>query len=89
MNNMLRHMRTSIELSDSLLEWRARRLARKRGLTLRALVEEGLRRVLADSDTAPAFRLEDVTFGEGGLIDALSEADWERIRDLSYEGRGS
>jgi putative antitoxin of VapBC-like toxin-antitoxin system len=85
---MLRHMRTSIELSDGLLE-RARRLAQKRGLTLRALVEEGLRRILADNDKAPAFRLQEVTFGEGGLAEDLSEADWERIRDLSYEGRGS
>jgi len=81
-------MRTSIELSDGLLG-RARRLARRRGTTLRALVEEGLRRVLAESDTALLFRLSDVTYGEGGLVEGLAEGDWERIRDLAYEGRGS
>jgi hypothetical protein len=81
-------MRTSIELSDGLLA-RARRLAKRRGLTLRALVEEGLRRVLGDSETSPAFRLEDVPFGEGGLVEGLSEGDWERIRDLTYDGRGT
>ena len=85
---MLRHMRTSIELSDGLLE-RARRVARKRGTTLRALVEEGLRRILVEKDLAPAFRLEDASFGEGGLVDGLAEGDWERIRELSYEGRGA
>jgi hypothetical protein len=80
-------MRTSFELSNSLLE-RARRLAKRRGTTLRALVEEGLRRVLTESEPAP-FRLQDVPFGEGGLVDGLAEGDWDRIRDLTYEGRGS
>lgn len=86
---MLRHMRTSIDLSDGILA-RARRLARQRGITLRALMEEGLRRVLSEQrDTPHAFRLEDVTFGDGGLTGDLSESDWERIRELTYEGRGS
>jgi hypothetical protein len=86
--SMLRHMRTSFELSNNLL-LRARRLAKKRGITLRALVEEGLRRVIADNEAPSRFRLEDVPFGEGGLVEGLSEGDWERVRDLSYEGRGS
>jgi hypothetical protein len=81
-------MRTSIDLSDALLE-RARRLAKRRGLTLKALVEEGLRRVIADSQTTSHFELRDVTFGEGGLVEGLSEGDWEQLRDLTYEGRGS
>lgn len=85
---MLWHMRTSIELSDGLLE-RARKLAKRRGVTLRALVEEGLRRVLAESGSSPAFRLNDVTYGEGGMIEGLAQGDWERIRDIAYEGRGS
>lgn len=85
---MLRHMRTSIELSDGLLE-RARKLAKRRGTTLRALVEEGLRRVLAESAASPPFRLKDVTYGEGGLVEGLAHEDWDRIRDSIYEGRGS
>jgi hypothetical protein len=86
---MLPHMRTSIDLADGLLA-RARRLARQRGITLRALVEEGLRRVLSEQrDTPPAFRLEDVTFGQGGVTGDCSESDWERLRELTYEGRGS
>ena len=36
------HMKTTIELSDALLE-AAKRLAQSRGTTLRAVVEEGLR----------------------------------------------
>lgn len=62
------HMKTTIEISDDLLQ-RARRLADERGLTLRALVEEGLRLSLqARSEPAqPTFRLR--TWGRGGLTD--------------------
>ena len=87
-DDMLRHMRKSIELSDGLLD-RARKLAKRRGVTLRALVEEGLRRVLAESGTSSAFRLNDVTYGDGGLVEGLAQGDWERVRDIAYEGRGS
>lgn len=43
---MVRHMRTTVRLSDGLLE-RAKREAAKRGLTLTALIEQGLRREMA------------------------------------------
>jgi predicted transcriptional regulator len=61
-------MRVTLELSDDLLR-RARRLADERGLTLHALVEEGLRLSLqARSEPAQsAFRLR--TWGRGGLTD--------------------
>jgi len=43
---MSRHMRTTIRLEDSLLE-QAKREAARRGETLTALIERGLRLVLA------------------------------------------
>jgi predicted transcriptional regulator len=84
---MLTHMRTSVDLPDALLA-RAKRLARRRGTTLRALLEEGLLAVLKSSTDQP-FRLPDTTFQGDGLVEGLSETDWGRIRDLAYEGRGS
>ena len=45
---MVTHMKTTIELSDALLR-AAKRSARARGVTLRAIVEEGLRRVLREA----------------------------------------
>lgn len=39
---MLRHMRTTVRLDDGLLD-QARREARRRGTTLTALIEQGLR----------------------------------------------
>lgn len=83
---MLMHMRTTIELSDALLR-RVRRLASRRGTTMKALIEEGLRRVLED-DRPPAYRLPDLSYGSGGAPEGLDPTDWERIRDIAYEGRG-
>ena len=89
---MLLCMRTTIDVADPLVR-QARQLAEKRGTTLRALVEEGLRLVLERSRAARPYRLPDHCFGgrgaRAGLADGLGETDWERIRDLSYEGRGS
>lgn len=85
---MLWHMRTSIDIPDALLA-RARRLAEARGTTLREIVLDGLRTVVEQSPRKTAsFRLRDASFGDGGLTEGLHEADWERIRDLAYEGRG-
>ena len=84
---MLTHMRTSIDLPDALMA-RAKRLARRRGTTLRALIEEGLLAVLKSQASEP-FRLPDTSFRGDGMVDGLSEADWSRIRDLAYEGHGA
>ena len=80
-------MRTTIELSAALLK-RAKQLAARRGTTLRALVEEGLRKVLEEKPGEP-FVLPDLSYGEGGLVEGLDTSDWDRIRDRSYEDRGA
>jgi predicted transcriptional regulator len=82
-------MRTSIELSDGLVE-RARRLAKQKGMTLRAVVEEALDRLLRESEATSPFRLDAVTFGDGGLVADLTEVDdgdWESIRELAHLGQ--
>mgnify|MGYP001820995243 CR=1 FL=1 len=86
--NMLTHMRTTIEVSDALLE-AARRRAKQRGITLRALFEEGLRSVLAsDEDAASTFSLRDASTGGRGLQPEFRDAGWAQIRSATYEGRG-
>ena len=54
------HMKTTIDVSDALFN-SAKELAHRSQTTLRALVEDGLRRVLADSQAVvkPAFKLQD------------------------------
>jgi hypothetical protein len=80
-------MKTTVQIPDSLFE-EARRLARRERTTLKALIEQGLRRVLAERKQRNGFRLRRVTFKGQGLQPPVAAASWEQIRELSYEGRG-
>jgi hypothetical protein len=80
-------MKTTLDISDSLLR-EARKLAARERTTLRALVEQGLRGVVAEKKRKPAFRLRKASFKGRGLRPELADAGWDRLRDLAYEGRG-
>ena len=84
---MVTHMKTTIQLPDSLLK-EARSLANKEQTTLKSLMEEGLRRIIAEHRRHGEFKLRKATFRGKGLQPHLEGATWERIRDTSYEGRG-
>jgi Arc/MetJ family transcription regulator len=84
---MVSHMKTTIHIPDSLLE-EARRLAHRERTTLKALVEQGLRRVVSERKRRQGFHLRKVTVKGHGLQPHLSGAAWDQIRELSYEGRG-
>ncbi len=79
-------MKTTIEIADALLR-EARKLAAREGVTLRALVERGLHRVLAEAKRPP-FRMRDVSFKGNGLQPEVRHMSWEQLLDMSYEGRG-
>ena len=81
-------MKTTVDISDSLLA-EAKRVATRKRTTVRALIEHGLRRVLAEHKRTTSFRLRKVTFKGRGLHPPLEAGAWERIRDLAYEGRGA
>jgi Arc/MetJ family transcription regulator len=85
---MASHMKTTIQIPDSLFQ-EARRLAQREHTTLKALVEQGLRRTLAEHKRRGGFRLRKVTFKGQGLQPPIAGASWEQIRELSYEGRGA
>jgi hypothetical protein len=80
-------MKTTLDIADPLLR-EARKIAARERTTLRALVEQGLRRIIAEKSRRPAFRLRDASFGGRGLNPEFADAGWDRIRDLMYEGRG-
>lgn len=80
-------MKTTIDIADSLLQ-SAKARAADEGTTLRALVEEGLRRVLEQREKRGPFQLRGASFGGNGLQPGVREGSWERIRELIYEGRG-
>jgi hypothetical protein len=79
-------MKTTVELPDALLQ-RAKRYARKTGRPLRALIDEGLRRVLDEPGRASAYRLPDRSVGEAGARNPLASYGWSELRDEIYGGR--
>jgi hypothetical protein len=82
------HMKTTVDIADPLLA-RAKRLATRRGTTLRAVIEDALRKELAiEDETRTAALVRTHTFGGRGLQRGLSWDDWGTIRSLAYEGRG-
>lgn len=76
------HMKTTIEISDDLLE-RAKRQARRENKTFREIVEEALRRQLMTRSSGQ-FRLKRHTFKGKGLQAAMAEGEWEVVRDMIY-----
>ena len=80
--------KTTLEISDPLLR-EARKIAAGERTTLRALVEQGLRHVIAQKKQRHEFRLRDASFKGNGLHPDVQSADWSRIRALIYEGHGS
>ena len=81
------HMKTTLEVSAPLLQ-AAKALAARERTTLRALVEEGLRSVLARKKQGQTFRLRDGTFKGKGLHAQVAGRGWASVRDAIYEGRG-
>ena len=80
-------MKTTVEISDNLLE-EAKRLAAREGTTVKALIEQGLRQIITAKKKAGVFHLRKATFKGQGLQPGVSTATWDQIRDMAYEGHG-
>lgn len=82
-------MKTTFDLSDALME-EAKRIAAREGVTVKSIVEAGLREQLAHYHVRRApFTLRDASVGGKGLQPEVQGQSWEAIRDLGYEGRGT
>lgn len=79
-------MKTTVDLPETLLK-RARAVAMREHTTIRALIEECLRRILKEREAAPAFKLESVTFGGQGLSAEARGLTWSEILEMSYGAR--
>ncbi len=81
------HMKTTIEVSDAIFN-SAKELASRSQTTMRALVEEGLRRVLAESQAKvrPAFKLKDASV-RGKAVLISDPRRWQQIEDEHVIGR--
>ena len=81
-------MKTTIEIADPLLE-QARRIAARDGETLRSLVEQGLRAVIAQrSARDKPFRLRDASVKGDGLHPDVAHLSMHDIILRSYGDRG-
>lgn len=81
-------MKTTVEINDALIA-RAKEICGREGLTLRQLIEGGLRRELEERGRRAPFRLRDASVTGNGLRPELADGGWERLRDAAYEGRGA
>jgi hypothetical protein len=81
-------MKTTVDIADGLLR-EARRVAAREGLTLRALIERGLHRVIHETAGGAPFRLRCASFRGKGRQPEFAEVSWERLRDTVYRGRGA
>jgi hypothetical protein len=78
------HMKTTVDISDPLLA-DAKAAAARDNTTLRALIEEGLRLVLADKRPAGTFKLRDCRFHGGGLTPEFEAAGGMKVlREAAY-----
>lgn len=81
-------MKTTIELPEALFE-KAKRHARKHKTTLKALIEQGLRQVMATKPDTPPFKLRDASVNGKGLNPEFQDASWEQLRDAIYPKQGA
>ena len=84
---MFRNMKTTVQIPDSIFE-EVRKIAHNERTTLKALMQEGLRRIISERKRRGRFKLRKATFKGNGLQPYLAGASWDKIRELSYEGRG-
>jgi hypothetical protein len=79
-------MKTTVELPDDLLQ-EVHRLARTEGTSMKSLMEEGLRAVIARHRAAGTFTLRDASVTGHGLAAEFAAADWAKIREAGYGDR--
>lgn len=79
-------MKTTVEINDTLLD-RARLRAKETGQPLRAVIEDGLRQLLAKPLPKTRYKMKDCRYGNPEDPDPMRNLTWEEIRDIIYEGR--
>lgn len=79
-------VKTTVEISDALLE-KAKRVARDRGITLRAVLEEALTQFLSSGPPDRRFKLEDCSVQGDGPSREFADAEWSRWRAAAYGDR--
>jgi hypothetical protein len=79
-------VKTTVEITDALLK-KAKRYAAEHDITLREVIEQGVRHVVQpETEPKKPFKLRDASFHGGkGMV---KDFTWEEILNIIYEGRG-
>lgn len=81
---MASHMKTTVHIPDALLA-EAQALAAKEKTTLKALIAEGLQKVVRDHRQKRKTEvMPDLSFGGQGFTPEFENASWDEIRDEIY-----
>jgi hypothetical protein len=80
-------MKATFDISDPLFR-EAKSVARREGITVRAIVERGLQLALAERRSRKPFQLRDASVAGKGLQPAAARMTPAQRIELSYEGRG-
>lgn len=80
---MVAHMKTTVDIADDLF-LRAKREADASRTTLRSLIEQGLRDVLARKGQPEKALVTPVTFRGNGLQPEFRDMAWDQIRNAIY-----
>lgn len=83
---MVTHMKTTVELPDELL-LAVQRVARDEGVSMKSLMEEGLRAVLERHQQAGRFHLRVGSVAGNGLQAGFRDATWDQLRAAAYGDR--
>lgn len=76
-------MKTTLDIHDELFA-RAKRHAHDTGRPLRAIVEEGLRQVLATPIPQKPYQLPDMSTGDPHARNPLEAYSWQDLREVIY-----
>ena len=76
-------MKTTPDIQDELMV-RAGKHAKRIGRPLRAVVEEGLRLVLAESKSNKSYSMPDCSVGDPNAEDPLEKLSWQDLRERIY-----
>lgn len=76
-------MKTTIDIRDDLLA-QATRHAKRSGLPLSAVIEDGIQRVLSDRPSSDHYNPPDMSVGDPDDPDPLKSYSWSELRDMIY-----
>jgi hypothetical protein len=86
-DDIVSNMKTTIDIPDIFLQ-EAKRLSFEKQVTLRSLVEQGLREMISKYKLHPEFKIRKASFKGNGLQREFQGESWPKIRQAAYEGHG-